>query len=94
MKGLIVILLFALSLNVSAHSIKAQDLSAIKLVNGELIGQLSLKESIKVLESLDKEANIEIRNRVIYPEEVTELVVRKLTKGRISGKRPNPQDYN
>ncbi len=94
MKGLIVTLLFVLSLSASAHSIKPQNLVGIKLESGELIGQLTLKESSKVLESLDKETNIEIRNRVIYPEEVTELVVRQLTKGRISGKRPNPQDYN
>ena len=94
MKGLIAILLFVLALSASAHAIKAQDLVAIKLVSGETITKLSIKESSIVLKSLDLSQNIEIRNRVIYPEEISQLVVGKLTKGRISEKRPNPQDYN
>ncbi|MDO9182071.1 MAG: hypothetical protein Q7U04_06665 [Bacteriovorax sp.] len=95
MKGLITLIfcLLALSFEVSA-GIKARDLSGIKLQSGEIIGNLSLQESTKVLKSLDQERNIEIRSRVIYPEEVTQLIVSKLTNARLTGKKPNPQDYN
>ena len=95
MKGLITII-FAL-LTLSAHAslgIKAQDLKALKLSSGEIISKLSLQESTKVLESLDQDKNIEIRSRVIYPEEVSQLIVARLTKARFTEKRPNPQDYN
>ena len=95
MKGLIALLFCLLSLSVSASvGIKARDLTAIKLQSGEIIGNLSLQESSKVLESLDKEESIEIRSRVIYPEEVSQLIVAKLTKARLTEKKPNPQDYN
>lgn len=95
MKGLIAILFCFLALSANAaSSIKARDLSAIKLTSGEIIGNLSLQESTKVLKSLDKEINIEIRARVIYPEEVSQLIVSKLTKARLTEKKPNPQDYN
>jgi hypothetical protein len=95
MKGLIAILFCFLALNVQAAvGIKARDLSAIKLTSGEIIANLSLQESTKVLKSLDQEANIEIRARVIYPEEVSQLIARKLTNARLTEKKPNPQDYN
>ena len=95
MKGLIAIIFCLLAISVQASvGIKARDLAAIKLQSGEIIGNLSLQESTKVLKSLDEEQNIEIRARVIYSEEVSELVVRKLTNARLTEKRPNPQDYN
>lgn len=95
MKGLIT-LFFALMMTVSAHAaaIKAENLVAIKLTSNEVIRNLSLQESTKVLKSLDNDQNIEIRSRVIYPEEVKELITARLTNGRNSGKRPNPNDYN
>lgn len=93
MKGLITIIFCLLAL--SAHaSVKPRDLAAIKLSSGEIIGNLSLQESTKVLESLDQEESIEIRARIIYPEEVSQLIVSKLTKARLTEKKPNPQDYN
>jgi len=47
-----------------------------------------------VLESLELDENIELRDEVIYPEEVSELIMGRLTKARITEKRPNPKDYN
>lgn len=95
MKGLITVLFCFLSLSVQASlGVNAKDLKAVKLTNGETISNLSLQESAKVLKSLDLDKNIEIRTRIIYPEEVSQLVVGKLTKGRLVEKRPNPQDYN
>ncbi len=95
MKGLIALFLCFLALSVQASvGINARDLKAIKLTNGEIISKLSLQESTKVLESLDLSKNIEIRARVIYPEEVSQLIVAKLTKARLTEKKPNPQDYN
>ena len=95
MKGLITIIFCLLAITAHASTgIKARDLAAIKLQSGEIIGNLSLQESTKVLKSLDQEQNIEIRTRVIYPEEVSQLIVGKLTKARLTEKRPNPQDYN
>lgn len=96
MKGLIV---FAFCLLVSfgasaAPKLKAQDVIALKTHAGKTIRNLSLHESAKVLESLEDGENIEIRDEVIYPEEVSELIVSKLTKARITEKRPNPKDYN
>lgn len=96
MKGLITALFFVTTLG-SAHAslgINASNLAAIKLNNGDIVGNLSLQESSKVLKSLELDRNIEIRARVIYPEEVSRLIARKLTKGRFVEKRPNPQDYN
>lgn len=95
MKGLIALVICFLTLSVQAATgIKARDLTAIKLTSGEIISKLSLQESTKVLKSLDQEKNIEIRARVIYPEEVSQLIVRKLTNARLTEKKPNPQDYN
>ncbi len=95
MKGLIAILFCFLTLSAQASlGLKARDLKGLKLTNGEIISNLSLQESTKVLKSLGLEKNIEIRARIIYPEEVSQLVVGKLTKGKFTEKRPNPQDYN
>jgi hypothetical protein len=95
MKGFIAIIFCFLTISANASvGISARNLTAIKLQSGEIIGNLSLQESTKVLKSLDQEENIEIRKRVIYPEEVSQLIVRKLTDARLTGKRPNPQDYN
>lgn len=99
MKGLIVLVLFALSLAVSmnaeaAQSLKGKQIKALKTNSGKVFENLSIQESSKVLESLESEENIEIREEVIYPEEVTEIVVGRLTKARIVEKRPNPKDYN
>lgn len=95
MKGLITIVFCFLALSANASvGIKARDLTAIKLSSGEIVGNLSLQESSKVLKSLDQDKNIEIRARVIYPEEVSQLIVSKLTKARLTEKKPNPQDYN
>lgn len=95
MKGLIALFFCFVTLSVQASvGIAARDLKAIKLTSGEIISKLSLQESTKVLRSLDLGANIEIRSRVIYPEEVSQLIVAKLTKARLTEKRPNPQDYN
>jgi len=95
MKGLFILLLCFISLNLQASlAIKAQELKAMRLSSGEIINNLSLQESTKVLKSLDLEQNLEIRARVIYPEEVTCLIVSKLTKARLTEKKPNPQDYN
>jgi hypothetical protein len=95
MKGLIAVIfcLLAISANAS-EGINGRPLAAIKLESGELIGNLSLEESDKVLESLDLDENIEIRERVIYPEEVSRLIVKKLTKLRLTEKKPNQGDYN
>ena len=95
MKGLIAIVFCFLAISAQASAgIKARDLTGIKLSSGEIIGNLSLQESTKVLKSLDQDENIEIRFRVIYPEEVSQLIVSKLTKARLTEKKPNPQDYN
>ena len=94
MKGLITIMFCLLSLAASASNIKPRDLYGIKISTGEVIKNLNLSESTNVLKSLDQGENIEIRNKVIYPEQVTQLILGKLTKGRFAEKRPNPQDYN
>jgi len=96
MKGFITL---ALCLLVSfgaqaAPKLKAQDVIALKTHSGKEIRNLDLHESSKVLKSLESGDNIEIRDEVIYPEEVSELIVSKLTKARNTEKRPNPKDYN
>jgi hypothetical protein len=95
MKGIVTIILgLILSLSAFANSVKPADLVGIRLTSKEVIKNLTLLESTKVLNSLDKDQNIEIRNRVIYPEEVSQLITRKLTNSLKSGKKPNPNDYN
>ncbi len=95
MKGLIVFALCIVSLNsFAAPKLKAKDVVGIKTHSGVAIRNLNLQESAKVLKSLEEGENIEIRDEVIYPEEVSELELRQLTKARITEKRPNPKDYN
>ena len=95
MKGLITTIFCLLSFSLAASTeVDSSKLAAIKLQSGEIIANLSLQESTKVLESLKQEVNIEIRSRIIYPEEVLQLVVGKLTNARLTEKSPNPQDYN
>lgn len=95
MKGLILLALCLLSLETFAsQALKAQDVIALKTHSGKIIRNLSLQESAKVLKSLEADENIEIKGEIIYPEEVSELVLGKLTKSRITEKRPNPKDYN
>lgn len=95
MKGFIVFALCLLSLGAQASEVvKAQDVVALKTHSGKTILNLSLQESTKVLESLKADENIELRDEIIYPEEVSELVVAKLTKTKLTGKKPNPNDYN
>jgi hypothetical protein len=95
MKGFIVFALCLLSLGAQAsEDLIAQDVVAIKTHSGKTINNLSLQESTKVLESLEADENIELRDEIIYPEEVSELVVAKLTKTKLTGKKPNPNDYN
>lgn len=95
MKGLIIIALLFLSLAAEASSsIKARDLVGLRTSDGKIFKNLSLQESTKVLESLELDENIELRDEVIYPEEVSELIVGRLTKARNTEKRPNPKDYN
>ena len=95
MKGLILFTLCFLSFGAHASlDLKAQDVIAIKTHSGKSFRNLSLHESSKVLESLEAGENIELREEIIYPEEVSEVVVGKLTKTRITEKRPNPKDYN
>ncbi len=96
MKGLILFaVLCFLSLGPEASAaLKAQDVIALKTHSGKTIKNLSLQESTKVLKSLEAEENIELRDEVIYPEEVSELIIGKLTKSRLTEKRPNQGDYN
>ncbi len=94
MKGFITIALCLLSLGASASNVKPHELFGIKVSTGEVIRNLNLIESAKVLKSLEDGENIEIRDHVIYPEQVNRLILGNLTKGRFIEKRPNPQDYN
>ncbi|MBC7428194.1 MAG: hypothetical protein H7336_06255 [Bacteriovorax sp.] len=96
MKGLILfVALSFLSLGAQAPlRLKAQDVTALKTHSGKIIKNLSLQESTKVLKSLEADENIELRDEIIYPEQVSELIVSKLTKARLTEKRPNPNDYN
>ena len=95
MKGLIVFALCLLSLGAEASmELKTKRIAALKTHSGKTIENLSLKESTKVLESLEADENIELRDEIIYPEEVSEVVLSKLTNVSITEKRPNQNDYN
>ncbi len=95
MKGLIIFALVFISLSAQgASAVKAKDVIGLKTTTGLVFKNLSLQESTKVLESLELDENIELRDEVIYPEEVSELIMGRLTKARITEKRPNPKDYN
>ena len=95
MKGFIVFALCFLSLGAQASmEIMTQRIAALKTHSGKTIRNLSLQESTKVLESLEADENIELRDEIIYPEEVSEVVLSKLTNVQITEKRPNQNDYN
>ena len=95
MKGLIVFALCLLSLGAQASMVNIpKRVTAIKTHYGKSFNQLSLQESTKVLELLAADENIELRNEIIYPEEVSEVIASKLTKFSITEKRPNQNDYN
>lgn len=94
MKGMLLISIFLLSFQ--AHASIDEKLTKIEgfaTLSGEIISNLNLHESSKVLESLKTSSNIEIRERVFYPEEVSQLIGGNLTKGPITAKRPNQGDY-
>ena len=95
MKGFIVFALCFLSLGAQASmEIMPQRIAALKTHSGKTILNLSLQESTKVLKSLGAEENIELRDEIIYPEEVSEVILSKLTNVQITEKRPNQNDYN
>jgi hypothetical protein len=94
MKGLIFIALILLSIGASASQTKPGNLYGIKVASGEVLKNLTLRESTKVLKALSENENIEIREKIIYPEQITSLIVSELTKYKLIEKSPNPQDYN
>ena len=95
MKGFIVFTLCLLSLGAEASlDIKPQEVVSVKTHAGKIIHNLSLQESTNLLKSLETMENIELRDEVIYPEEISEVVLGKLTKIGFTAKRPNPEDYN
>ena len=95
MKGLIVFALCLLSLGVEASIVDIQtSVIELKTHSGITFSNLSLQEGTKVLKLLEADENIELRNEIIYPEEVSELVYSRLTKFQNVEKRPNQDDYN
>lgn len=94
MKGVIVVILCLFSLVSNASSLRAKDLVGIKMHTGRTILNLSLKESINVIKSLEKNDNIELRNEVVYPEEISGFFIGKIKDIQILEKKPNPKDYN
>lgn len=95
MKGLIIFCMLFLSFAAqAAPALKDHQIVSLKTNTGKIFENLSSEDSTKVLESLESDENIELADEIIYPEEVTEVIVGKLTKARIVEKRPNPKDYN
>lgn len=95
MKGLAVFCMCLLSLGAEASlSQDSTRIIGLKTLSGEIIMNLNLHESSKVLESLKTDSNIEIRDLIIYPEEVSQVYEGKLTNMEIIAKRPNQSDYN
>ncbi len=95
MKGFIIFALCLLSLGVKATMVNMPiSVTGLKTHNGIVFSNLSLQEGTKVLELLKADERIELRNKIIYPEEVSELVYSRLTKFQIIEKRPNQGDYN
>ena len=94
MKGLIAIAFCLLSLGASASLGHKGALVAIEISSGEVIKNLTREESANVLKSIDEGENLELRQQIIYPEEVAQLFFGGLTKGKFVERRPNPQDYN
>lgn len=94
MKGMLLISMFLFSIQANASiNEKLTKIEGFETLSGEIISHLDLHESSKVLESLKTSSNIEIRDRVFYPEEVSQLIGSNLTKGPITAKRPNQGDY-
>ena len=95
MKGFIIFALCLLSLGVKASTVD-MSLSVVELKthSGTIFSNLSLQEGTKVLKLLEADEVIELRNEIIYPEEVSELVYSRLTKFQNVEKRPNQDDYN
>lgn len=94
MKGMLLISMFVFSMQAHASfEEKLTKIEGFETLSGEIISNLNLQESSKVLKSLETSSNIEIRDRVFYPEEVSQLIGSKLTKGPITAKRPNQGDY-
>ena len=95
MKGLIIFALCLLSLGVEASLVDMQvSVIELKTHSGINFSNLSLQEGTKVLELLEADESIELRNEIIYPEEVSELVYSQLTNFQNVEKRPNQDDYN
>ena len=95
MKGLIVLALCLLSLGTEAAvEQKSKELNGFKTQDGITFNNLNLQEGSKVLKSLEEDEVIEIREQIIYPEEVSELILNGLTEPAITAKRPNQPDYN
>ena len=95
MKGLIIFALCLLSLGVEASLVDMQvSVIELKTHSGINFSNLSLQEGTKVLELLEADESIELRNEIIYPEEVSELVYTQLTNFQNVEKRPNQDDYN
>lgn len=95
MKGLLFLSMCLLSLSASASlDLSQTEIIGLKTYSGKTFSNLNLHEGSKVLESLKTDSNIELRDEVIYPEEVSEVISRKLTKIIFTEKRPNQSDYN
>lgn len=95
MKGLL-LGLFCLS-TLAAGTAQAEmshRVTELKTHTGLIFKNLSLRESANVLKSLKEGETIELRESHIYPEEVSEVILGKLTNIRITEKRPNQKDYN
>lgn len=94
MKGLLLICMSLITLSAQAENTEyPSEIIGLKMHSGEIISNLSLHESSKVLESLETSSNIEIREKIIYPEEVSQVLRRDLTNLPIIAKRPNQSDY-
>ena len=95
MKGFIIFALCLLSLGVKASTTEMpSSVIGLKTHSGITFSNLSLQEGTKVLKLLEADENIELRNEIIYPEEVSELVYSRLTNFQNVEKRPNQDDYN
>ena len=95
MKGFIIFALCLLSLGVKASTTEiSPSVIGLKTHSGITFSNLSLQEGTKVLKLLEADENIELRNEIIYPEEVSELVYSRLTNFQNVEKRPNQDDYN
>lgn len=99
MKGLIVLALCLLSLGTQAamtneYKREGGRVRGLETHDGIIIKNLNLQEGTKVLKSLEEGEAIEIREQIIYPEEVSHLIWGRLTEPAFTAKRPNQPDYN